>query len=150
MQCHLHDSTIPWALHGPWAVQCWPTGTWAQNWETSRERQAKACGRRCRAGSSTSYPSHHPVSSSGCWHGLCCAGKPPCRLGARMVVSGLWFAVVIFFSSKPIYLPVSWNREHDLCRKSSFVEKSQSSQLVLALLSEMVLLLLRVTPKIAT
>lgn len=68
----------------------------------------------------------------------------------RGVVSGLWFTVVIFFSSKLIHLPASWNREHDLCRKSSFVEKSPSSQLVLTLLSEMVLLLLRVTPKIAT
>lgn len=80
--------------------------------------------------------------------------------GAGLVMHGLvwWFfffylLFLFFCSSRPIHLSASWSREHNLCKETSFGEKpkySRSSQLTLTLVSEIVLLLLQVTPKIAT
>lgn len=48
--------------------------------------------------------------------------------GTWLVMHGLGVFFVIFFlflsSSTPIHLSASWDREHNLCKKSSFGEKS--------------------------
>lgn len=59
---------------------------------------------------------------------------------------------LFFFSSRPSHLSASWNWEHILCKKFHLGKSLylRSSQLTLTLVSEIVLLLFQVTPKIAT
>lgn len=45
--------------------------------------------------------------------------------GPWLVMHGLgWVFCLLFFSSRPIHLWASWNREHNLCKKVSCGEKS--------------------------
>ena len=156
-----YSAAVAWrpAFHrrrvGAKSVPCWPMETWEHGWETSGKRQVWTCGREKRRGGSRLESPFPTVLPPPVWDEAGMAQPAPGNIctwckETLLVMHGLvgvFFFFVFFFSSRPIHLSNVFSaRNHHLGRSLYW----RSSQLTLALVSEIVWLLLQGTPKIAT
>lgn len=149
---------------GAKSVPCWPTETWEHSWETSGKRQVWTCGREKRRGGSRLESPFPTVPLPPACDGAVVAQPSPETIctwcnETLLLLGSLGDAWVSCFSFSFLFFhldPFTFQHpetENTISARNHHLGKSlysRSSQFKLTLVSEIVLLLLQVTPKIVT